>query len=226
MKRSKPFGMARLGTFALLAATLVGLSACGGADEEQMAQSGRKIVQSIITAEMTGMYRDCAWPSDAAANYSGAKPANGPNMHQAFASTKDYFTEALYLNAPDEEQRARKCVLKDCSKDNISFGGVECAWRIAVNAKNAPGKTPVLVSNNLEVDALFEMGPMDTFVPGKILLKDIPPLGNKSCVVVYRDGSCKTFKAEDLTIKAIMDDGKTPPLTEISQDGKPFRFLP
>lgn len=232
MERIKAFGVARLGAFAFLTAAVTCLTACGEswhADSEsldKMAESGRHIVQSIIVADSQGAYRGYAWPSDAAGRYDGTKPSNGPNMYQSFESTADYFSEALYLNAPNDEQRAKKCVLKDCSKDDISFGEVDCAWYIAANVRQAASNTPVLVSRNVNVDVLCNTSGDNASVGAEELLEDVPPFGKEGCVIVYKDGSVRAFAAVDVKMPNLVPGLGSSKLSDIRQGEDPFRFLP
>ena len=232
MKRLKAFGVARLGVFALFAAALTCLTACGEswhADSEslnKMAESGRRIVRAIIMADSQGPYRGYAWPSDEAGRYDGMKPNKGPNMYQSFETTSDYFTEALYLNAIDKSRQARMCVLKDCSKDDISFGEVDCAWYIATNVRQAAGNTPVLVSRNVNVDVLCNTLGDDASVGAEELLEDVPPFGKEGCVIIYKDGSARTFTADDVNMRNIVPGMGNYKLSDIRQGENPFRFLP
>ena len=192
----------------------------------QMAVRGQQLVRAIIAADNSGRYRGYAWPSDAAGRYDGTKPSNGPNMYQSFESTADYFSEALYLNAPNDEQRARKCVLKDCSKDDISFGEVDCAWYIAANVRQAASNTPVLVSRNVNVDVLCNTSGDNASVGADELLLDIPPFGKDVCVIVYKDGSVRAFAAVDVKMPNLVPGLGSSKLSDIRQGEDPFRFLP
>lgn len=192
----------------------------------QMAVRGQQLVRAIIAADNSRRYRGYAWPSDAAGRYANAASSNGPNMHQSFETTKDYFTEALYLNAPDEERRARLCALANCSKADISFEEVDCIWRIATNARRVPGKTPVLVSNNVNVEVLCNTPGDDASVGADELLLDIPPFGKDVCVIVYKDGSVRAFAAVDVKMPNLVPGLGSSKLSDIRQGEDPFRFLP
>lgn len=243
MKRIKAFGVARLVFSALLAVAVTCLTACGEsrhADNvslNKMAESGQRIVQDIITAETSKRYMRVAWPSDEAGRYSGYKPANGPDMYQSFASTADYFTEALYLEETDAERRARLKVLQGIQPADLVADGYEeatgstiyngnCAWRIALNARRAPGKTPVLVSRNVNVEVLCNTPVNDISVGADELLLDIPPFGKSGCVIVYRDGSVQTFSADEIGMPSLVPLGGNGKLSDIMQGDDSLRFLP
>lgn len=246
MKRIKAFGVARLGAFALVAAAMTCLTACGEekpswhADSksmDEMAEEGRNIVQAIIMADSQGPYRGYAWPSDAAGRYSGRKPDNAPNMYQSFDSTADYFTEALYLKESDANRRERVKMLKEVEPvDLVAEGYTEatgttitaenCAWRIATNARRAFGKTPVLVSRNVNVDVLCNTPADDVSVGAEELLLDIPPFGKEGCVIVYKDGSSATFFAGDVNMQNLVPGLGNSTLSDIRQGEDAFRFLP
>ena len=152
----------------ILAGALFGpiTGALASARRSGMAQTGRQIVQAIITADSQGAFRGYAWPSDEAGRYSGTKPSNGPNMYQAFSTTEAYFTEALYMAQTNAQDREKKKVLKEIEpSDLVADGYVEatgttineenCAWIIAKNVRQAPGNTPVLISRNFNCTNLI-----------------------------------------------------------------------
>ena len=205
----------------ILAGALFGpiTGALASARRSGMAQTGRQIVQAIITADSQGAFRNYAWPSDAAGRYSGTKPSNGPNMYQAFSTTEAYFTEALYMAQTDAQQREKKKVLKEIDPaDLVADGYVEatgttineenCAWIIAKNVRQAAGNTPVLISRNFN---------SNTFVN--------TPFGQDGCVVVYKDGSCKDFDGGSVIMRDLVSGLGSGKLSDIKQGDDTFAFL-
>ena len=222
----------------ILAGSLFGpiTGALASARRSGMAQTGRHIVQAIITADQTGVYRGYAWPSDAAANYGGSKPSNGPDMFRTFSSTEDYFTEALFMSQTDPEQRERKKVLKEIEPSDLVAEGYyeatgttinqeNCAWVIAKNVRQAPGNTPVLISRNFNCTNLINTAGDDVSADYSTLLTTNEPFGQDGCVLIYKDGSAADFAGGDVIMRDIVPGRGSGKLSDIKQGDHTFAFL-
>lgn len=222
----------------ILAGALFGpiTGALASARRSGMAQTGRQIVQAIITADSQGAFRGYVWPSDAAGRYSGTKPSNGPNMYQAFSTTEAYFTEALYMAQTNAQQREMKKVLKEIEPaDLVADGYVEatgttineenCAWIIAKNVRQAPGNTPVLISRNFNCTNLINTAGDDVSADYSTLLTTKEPFGQDGCVVVYKDGSCKDFDGGSVIMRDLVSGLGSGKLSDIKQGDDTFAFL-
>ena len=222
----------------ILAGALFGpiTGALASARRSGMAQTGRQIVQAIITADSQGIYRGYAWPSDAAGRYSGTKPSNGPNMYQAFSTTEAYFTEALYMAQTNAQDREKKKVLKEIEpSDLVADGYVEatgttineenCAWIIAKNVRQAPGNTPVLISRNFNCTNLINTAGDDVSADYSTLLTTNEPFGQDGCVLIYKDGSAADFAGGDVIMRDIVPGRGSGKLSDIKQGDDTFAFL-
>ena len=222
----------------ILAGALFGpiTGALASARRSGMAQTGRHIVQAIITADSQGVFRNYVWPSDAAGRYPDTKPSNGPNMYQAFSTTEAYFTEALYMAETNAKQRENKKVLKEIDPaDLVADGYVEatgttineenCAWIIAKNVRQAPGKTPVLISRNFNCTNLINTAGDDVSADYSTLLTTKEPFGQDGCVVVYKDGSCKDFDGGSVIMRDLVSGLGSGKLSDIKQEDDTFAFL-
>lgn len=222
----------------ILAGALFGpiTGALASARRSGMAQTGRQIVQAIITADSQGAFRGYAWPSDEAGRYSGTKPSNGPNMYQAFSTTEAYFTEALYMAQTNAQDREKKKVLKEIEpSDLVADGYVEatgttineenCAWIIAKNVRQAPGNTPVLISRNFNCTNLINTAGDDVSADYSTLLTTDEPFGQDGCVMVYKDGSCKDFDGGSVIMRDLVSGLGSGKLSDIKQRDDTFAFL-
>ncbi|MBO7181759.1 MAG: type II secretion system protein, partial [Kiritimatiellae bacterium] len=139
-----------------------------------MMGNGRKVVQAINAADVSGRFAGYAWPSD---DYEeSAPPANerpaGPDVYKKFSTTAEYFQEALYVTEGDVKKRNRLKLLKDIEPSAIAGQGVttasgttindtNCAWALAKNTSNAPAKAPVFVTRNVNVTQLVGLAGND-----------------------------------------------------------------
>ncbi len=221
----------------ILAGALFGpiTGALASARRSGMMNVGRHIVQAIITADATGRYRGYAWPADSNGEYDGDKPT-GPDLYQAFSSTADYFTEALYMEETDTNRRNRLKVLQEIEPaDLVADGYTEatgttitdrnCAWTIASNAGRAAGTTPVLISRNINGSTFAGTAGNDTGADYDTLLTDNQPFGKDGCVLIYRDGSGRDFDAAGVLMRDMVSGLGNGKLTDIEQDGNAFKFL-
>ena len=222
----------------ILAGALFGpiTGALASARRSGMAQTGRRIVQAIITANSQGIYRGYAWPSDEAGRYPGTKPSNRPNMYQAFSTTEAYFTEALYMAQTNAQDREKHKVLKEIEPSAlVADGYVEatgttineenCAWIIAKNVRQAAGNTPVLISRNFNSNNLVNTAGDDTSADYSTLLTTDEPFGQDGCVVVYKDGSCKDFDGGSVIMRDLVSGLGSGKLSDIKQGDDTFAFL-
>lgn len=199
-----------------------------------MMGNGRKIVQAIIAADMSGNYESVAWPADENADDDSESDGNFPKMNQSFSTSAQYFNEALFMKETDVTRRNRLKVLKDIEPSTIAGQGIpaatkgtiedkNCAWSIAKNSANAPAVAPVLVTRNVNV-ALADMkgnaqGDYTT------ILNTQKPFQQDGCVIIYKDGSGKKFAADEVTPKNIMGDIGEKSLKEFKQGDASFEFL-
>lgn len=202
-----------------------------------MQGNGRKIVQAIISADMNGLYAGVAWPaSENKDNASEDKPT-GPDMYQDFSTTAKYFEEALYMKETDVVKRNRLKVLQDIEPSALIADGMpvatgstindnNCGWALAKNTSEAPAKAPVLVSRNMNVTQLINLTGNDTSSDVDTILNSQKPFQKKGCVILYKDGSGKTFAAQDVYPKNLFGDIGDGKLSSFEQgDGNKFEFL-
>lgn len=203
-----------------------------------MMANGRKVVQAIISADMSGRYASIAWP---ASENPDLKPEgqtlNGPDMYQDFSSTADYFQEALYVEENDVQKRNRLKVLKDIEPAMIAGQGVpaasgqtindnNCAWILAKNTREAPSIAPVFCTRNVIGTALVGAAGNDTATDVETLLNTQQPFGRDGCVIIRKDGSGKKFAADEVYPQAMLEGLGTATLSEFEQgDGNAFEFM-
>lgn len=203
-----------------------------------MMGNGRKVVQAIISADMSGRYASIAWP---ASENQDLKPEgqtlNGPDMYQDFSSTADYFQEALYVEENDVQKRNRLKVLKDIEPSMIAGQGVpaasgqtindnNCAWILAKNTREAPSIAPVFCTRNVIGTALVGAAGNDTATDVETLLNTQQPFGRDGCVIIRKDGSGKKFVADEVYPQAMLEGLGTATLSEFEQgDGNAFEFM-
>lgn len=203
-----------------------------------MMANGRKVVQAIISADMSGRYASIAWP---ASENQDLKPEgqtlNGPDMYQDFSSTADYFQEALYVEENDVQKRNRLKVLKEIEPAMIAGQGVpaasgqtindnNCAWILAKNTREAPSIAPVFCTRNVIGTALVGAAGNDTATDVETLLNTQHPFGRDGCVIIRKDGSGKKFAADEVYPQAMLEGLGTATLSEFEQgDGNAFEFM-
>ena len=202
-----------------------------------MMGNGRKVVQAIIAADMSGRYESIAWPSAENAENAPTEKPNGPDMYQDFSSTAKYFEEALYVKEADVTKRNRLKVLKDIEPSAIAGQGVttasgttindnNCAWALAKNTSNAPAKAPVFVTRNVNVNQLVSVAGNDVSSDVDTLLNSQKPFQKDGCVIIYKDGSGKKFTADEVFPKQMIGELGTGKLNEFEQgEGNKFEFL-
>ncbi len=203
-----------------------------------MMGNGRKVVQAIIAADMSGRYASIAWPAD---ENQDLKPdgqnLTGPDMYQNFSSTADYFQEALYVEETDVQKRNRLKVLKDIEPAMIAGQGVpaasgqtindnNCAWILAKNVREAPAIAPVFCTRNIIGTALVGAAGNDTATDVETLLSTQQPFGRDGCVVIRKDGSGKKFAADEVYPQALLEGLGSGKLSDFEQgDGNAFEFM-
>ena len=203
-----------------------------------MMGNGRKVVQAIIAADMSGRYEGLAWPSTEAKELKDAdNKVNGPDMYQDFSKTADYFKEALYVKETDVQKRNRIKVLKDIEPAMIAGQGVptasgtnlddrNCAWILAKNTGSAPASAPVFATRNLNGKVITTLAGNDTTSDVETLLNTQKPFGRDGCVIIYKDGSGKKFGADEVFPKQMFGSIGTAKLNEYEQgEGNKFEFL-
>lgn len=202
-----------------------------------MMGNGRKVVQAIIAADMDGRYANITWPSDENAENAPTEKPNGPDMYQQFSSTAKYFEEALYVKESDVKKRNRLKVLKDIEPAMIAGQGVtagtgttlqdnNCAWALAKNVADAPSIAPVFVTRNVNVTQLVTVAGNDLSTDADALLNSQKPFQKDGCVIIYKDGSGKKFKGDDVYPAKLLEGLGTSKLNEFEQgDGNKFEFL-
>ncbi len=202
---------------------------------EGMSAKGSNVVKAINTADLTGRFANKAWPKS---EVSEEKPEGykGPDIYKTFSTTAEYFTEALYLSETNSDRRARGAVLKDLDPSAISGEGVStatgnqikeenCAWIIAQDAESVTAKTPVFVTRNVEGTALLNLSGADPSDKFETLLTTRKPFGQDGCVVVYKDGSSKKFKSDEITGTSILE-GRSDALNKVNDvEGREYKFL-
>ncbi len=203
-----------------------------------MMGNGRKVVQAIIAADMSGRYEGLAWPADENADLKPqGETINGPDMYQNFSSTATYFQEALYVKESDVTKRNRLKVLKDIEPSMIAGQGVatasgttlderNCAWILAKNTANIPASAPVFATRNVEGQQLVGVNGNDTSTDVDKLLNTQKPFGRTGCVLIYKDGSGKKFGADEVFPKQMIGSLGQGKLSDYEQgDGKTFTFM-
>lgn len=203
-----------------------------------MMGNGRKVVQAIIAADMSGRYEGLAWPADENGDLdSSDDPTDAPKMKQNFSSTAAYFQEALYVKATDVIKRNRLKVLKDIEPSMIAGQGIptasgttldekNCAWILAKNVANAPAAAPVFATRNVEGKQLEGVTGNDTTTDVDKLLNTQKPFGRTGCVLIYKDGSGKKFGADEVFPKQMIGALGQGKLSDYEQgDGKTFTFM-
>ncbi len=223
----------------ILAGSLFGpvTNALQSAQRSGMMQRGIQIVRAINSADMSGRYESLAWPADENQDLKPSESLTGPDMYQNFTSTAAYFQEALYVTESDVNRRNRLKVLKDIEPSTLVAPGVtaaagntindnNCAWVIAKNTRNAPAKTPVLVSRNINCSTLASTAGNDTSADAETLLTTAQPFGQNGCVLIYKDNSGKDFDAGNVYAKAMIFEAVgSDNLTSIEQGDDAFEFL-
>jgi len=202
-----------------------------------MLGNGRKVVQAIISADMSGRYEGLAFPADENADSAPSDKPTGPDMYQKFSSTAKYFEEALYVKETDVTKRNRLKVLKDIEPSMIAGQGVQtasgtsldeknCAWILAKNTANAPAAAPIFCTRNVIGTQLEKVAGNDTSSDVDTLLNTQKPFQRNGCVLIYKDGSGKKFKAEMVFAKEMIGALGTGKLNEYEQgDGNKFQFM-
>ena len=203
-----------------------------------MMGNGRKIVQAIIAADMSGRYEGLAWPADENADSKPTETPNGPDMYQNFTSTAKYFAEALYVKESDVTKRNRLKVLKDIEPSMIAGQGIppatgttiddkNCAWILAKNVNgDAPSAVPVFATRNVSGSTLVSTAGNDVSADVETLLTTQKPFQKDGCVLIYKDGSGKKFKADLVLAKEMIGALGAGKLSDYEQgEGKKFEFM-
>jgi prepilin-type N-terminal cleavage/methylation domain-containing protein len=201
-----------------------------------MMGNGRKVVQAIIAADMTGRYQGFVWPSDENADSAPETKLEGPDMYKSFTTTADYFNEALYTKAPDVKKQESLKVLKDIDASAIAGQGVptaskeirdtNCAWALAKNVAGAPAKSPVFVTRNLDIQKLVNVVGNGNDVTADSILKTVAPFQKDGCVIIYKDGSGKKFGADEIFNSNLVGGLGSGKLSDFEQgEGSKFTFL-
>ena len=203
-----------------------------------MMGNGRKVVQAIIAADMSGRYESITWPSDENADMKpeGGVPT-GPDMYQSFSSTAKYFEEALYVKEADVKKRDRLKVLEGIEPSAIAGQGItpasgttindnNCAWALAKNISTAPDISPVFVTRNVSTSQLISVAGNDLSSDSETLLNTQKPFGRDGCVLIYKNGSGKKFTAKDVYPAKILEGLGANKLSDFEQgEGSKFEFL-
>lgn len=203
-----------------------------------MMGNGRKVVQAIIAADMSGRYEGLAWPADESSEDKPSELPTGPDMYQKFSSTAKYFEEALYVKEADVTKRNRLKVLKDIEPAMIAGQGIptasgttiddkNCAWILAKNANgDAPSAAPVFATRNVNGSTLVQTAGNDTSSDVDTLLTTQKPFQKTGCVLIYKDGSGKKFKADEVFAKQMIGNLGSSKLNEYEQgEGNKFEFM-
>ncbi len=202
-----------------------------------MMGNGRKVVQAIIAADMDGRYANLAWPATENAEQAPSEKPQGPDMYQNFTTTAKYFEEALYVKEGDVKKRNRLKVLKDIEPAVIAGQGVtagtgttlqdnNCAWALAKNVADAPSIAPVFVTRNVNTTQLVTVAGNDVATDVDALLNSQKPFQKDGCVLIYKDGSGKKFKGDEVYPAKLLEGLGTGKLNEFEQgEGNKFEFL-
>ena len=205
-----------------------------------MLGNGRKVVQAIIAADMFGRYAEdgVVWPADVNSEDAPTDKPNGPDMYQKFSSTAKYFEEALYVKETDVTKRNRLKVLKDIEPAMIAGQGIptasgttiddkNCAWILAKNANgDAPAAAPVFATRNVNGSTLVQTAGNDVSADVDTLLNTQKPFQKDGCVLIYKDGSGKKFKADEVIAKQMIGALGNGKLNEYTQgEGNKFEFM-
>ena len=202
-----------------------------------MQGKGRQIVMAMKQADTKGNYAGFVWPSSSYAESAPEEQSNGPNMYQDFATTAKYFEEALYVKESDIRKRTRLRVL-DLEPSVLSGEGINtasgttindnnCAWALAKNTSGVTESvTPILVTRNVNVAQLISVPGNDVNTDAETLLNNQKPFQKDGCVVMYKSGSGKTFTANEVTPKKILEGLGSSKLSDFEEsDGNKFEFL-
>lgn len=201
-----------------------------------MMGNGRKVVQAIIAADMSGRYEGLAWPASENADLQEDGNQEGPKMNQDFNSTAAYFQEALYVSQQDVTKRNRLKVLKDIEPAMIAGEGVpaassttlddrNCAWILAKNTREIPASAPVFATKNVNGQALASATGNDSTTDVETLLTTSRPFGRDGCVLIYKDGSGKKFGADEVYPKAMVESLGSGKLSDYKQGDDAFTFM-
>ena len=137
----------------------------------------------------------------------------------------------------DVKKRNRLKVLKDIEPAMIAGQGVtagtgttlqdnNCAWALAKNVADAPSIAPVFVTRNVNVAQLVTVAGNDLSTDADALLNSQKPFQKDGCVIIYKDGSGKKFKGDDVYPAKLLEGLGTSKLNEFEQgDGNKFEFL-
>ncbi len=199
---------------------------------------GRKVVQAIAAADMSGRYAGMAWPvSQMEGGAAEGTTGSAPNMEQVFGDTPKYFTEALYMRETSVTKRNRLKVLQEIEPSMLVAEGStsatgqqiearNCAWMIATDVHVMPSIAPVFVTKNVKRSAIVAAAGNDTAQGPEELLETYKPFGQDGCVMIYKDGSGKIFTAQDVYPQALLEGIGSDTLTKLAtdQDAK-FEFL-
>ncbi len=201
-----------------------------------MAGKGSNIVKQINAADLQGNYVNKAWPLSEP--YEKPDGYTGPDMYKTFTSTADYFTQALYLSESDSAKRSRNAVIKGIGVADIAGEGIEvaqgnqvkdenCAWVIAQDVPSASGsdkEIPALVTRNVQAQGLLTLVGNDPSDKFDTLLTTKKPFGQDGCVIIYKDGSAKELKADQIRGTEILS-GRSSALSAMNGDGIDYKFL-
>ena len=204
-----------------------------------MMGNGRKVVQAIIAADMSGRYETLAWPAAENKDLKDSEESStsGPDMYQDFSKTSDYFAEALYVKETDVTKRNRLKVLKDIEPSMIAGQGVpaakgttlderNCAWILAKNTAQAPANAPVFVTRNFDGTKLVTVAGNDTTTDVDQLMNDQRPFGKDGGVVIRKDGSGSKFGADEIYPNKILEGLGSSKLSDYQQgEGNKFAFM-
>lgn len=202
-----------------------------------MLGNGRKVVQAIQAANMSGRYEGLAFPADENADSAPSEKPTGPDMYQKFSSTAKYFEEALYVKETDVTKRDRLKVLKGIEPAMIAGQGVpvasgtsidekNCAWILAKNIGNASDAAPIFCTRNVIGTQLEKLAGNDTSADYETLLNNQKPFQRNGCVILYKNGSGMKFTAEKVLAKEMIGALGTGKLNEYEQgDGNKFQFM-
>ncbi|MCR5413386.1 MAG: type II secretion system protein [Kiritimatiellae bacterium] len=177
-------------------------------DMSACSMQGAKLVKAIIMQNSSRGSKSELWPH--LTEDDGLTPTDSEDIAgTAFSTSTDYFKALFDITkqtssdwSPYVDREIVSCLWGfgvppakpgDISKNNI-------AWTIAAGfPQGTEGTLPVLVTRNVDTSQFAMSGDVNmadkTTVPE--LNKYPQPFGKKGCVVVYLNGSGKTFPAKD-----------------------------
>lgn len=166
-------------------------------DLDLFAQKGQRLFAAIVKAnvEREACGLNSVWPR------SKDDPENDDDVgYQAFKNLGTYF-QALF-DVPNKGTETWAPYVSDVDVSD-AIDSQKALWNIALDISDEMSDdAPIMISSNFDCNNITDifMSDVDKVIP----IGDVPILGNKGVVVVYKSGKVAKLSADKVTLKNIL----------------------